>query len=395
MLQNQEENRQSWECQQAERRIPLVEDDIRVAKRQIESLNERTRNLRNDLALLDFEIRELESHAPPPEVTGEDAASVGFPGDQGSFFTVLGELEREEAGLKAKIQSYKDQQRDLAHQRHKYQLQVQKVQAEIERYKEQLEAEETQEKQSEDLLKDLRIRLDRKTTELQELQQFCEDVRAECQALSAKILEAGDFDHGQMKSLEIQKLEEVNQAKKALERKQEALIRARNFYEKAAAEAAAKQQHNASVASWLGPRSIFTTKLRKAKEKLNTLERHLASAAKTEATWHEKFKKLLDGEDTDGTGDFAKRLVLAEIEERKKKKEEDANLARELRIEQDYHRELSQQKEMLTQSLRNFEEHKRRVLSELRSELEICGGKGYIDLLESELRDLKVAAARL
>jgi hypothetical protein len=65
-------------------------------------------------------------------------------------------------------------------------------------------------------LKDLRAPLERKTTELQELQQFCEEVRGECQALSTKILEAGHFDHPKMKSLEIQNLEEVNQAKRAL-----------------------------------------------------------------------------------------------------------------------------------------------------------------------------------
>jgi hypothetical protein len=49
---------------------------------------------------------------------------------------------------------------------------------------------------------------------------------------------------------------------------------------------------------------------------------------------------------------------------------------------------------MLLQSMQNFEEHKKKVLKELRDELDVCGGKGYIDLLESELKELKIPVAR-
>jgi hypothetical protein len=188
-----------------------------------------------------------------------------------------------------------------------------------------------------------------------------------------------------MKSKEAKSLEKISWAKKALELKQEELRRARNLYEKSAADVEAREKQAQSIAWWVGPRAAFAAKLRRAKEKLNTIERNLASAAKTETAWPEKFEKLLDGEDTDGTVEYAKQIVGAEIEELERKKDEGDEIARELKLEEAYRHDLEGQKTMLLQSMQNFEEHKKKVLKELRDELDVCGGKGYIDLLESEL----------
>jgi hypothetical protein len=104
----------------------------------------------------------------------------------------------------------------------------------------------------------------------------------------------------------------------------------------AAVDAEAREKQAQSIASWARPRAAFSAKLRRAKEKLNTIERNLASAAKTEMVWREKFMKLLDREDTDGTGQYAKQIMRAEIEELEKKKDEEDEIARELKLEEEY-----------------------------------------------------------
>jgi hypothetical protein len=115
---------------------------------------------------------------------------------------------------------------------------------------------------------------------------------------------------------------------------------------------------------------------------------------KTETAWPEKLEKLLDGEETDGTVEYAKLIVGAEIEEVERKKDEEDEIARELKLEEAYRHDLERQKTMLLQSMQNIEEHKKKVLKKLRDELDVCGGKGYIDLLESELKELKIPVAR-
>jgi len=125
-----------------------------------------------------------------------------------------------------------------------------------------------------------------------------------------------------------------------------------------------------------------------------TVTRNVESLEKTEFALHERFRRLFGDEDDDGTGQLARHMVKAEIDELSGAGEDDDDLAIEIKLENQYQQELSAQLNLMEKSAEKFQQHRTRVLNALNRELEDSTGKGYLELLEEELNALKVQIGR-
>jgi chromosome segregation ATPase len=390
---------QLWEEQRAERRLRLVNDDIEAANKQIKSLEKQKSSLQQELDNLDFQINELktnieavESEEPAEPASEKGPETAQADANQDTFFTLLTQLEGEEATLKAELQSYKDLQRDLSHQKAIYAQQNKKLQNEVDAEKERLEAEEDQIRNLENNLNHLQTKLDSKLQQLSEMQELFEQLKGESKAITHKLANEDQERLTQLKREEKSKTEELAALKKTAEHKRRELDNAQRLYEKQVAQDTATLAKNKSISLWLNDRTILAGKLRKTKEQLVQVKQNHASVEKRQAALEAKFKEMLGNDDGHGNGPVARWIVHAEIESLENRANDD--LAEEIRLEEEYEQELKTEFELLERSIEQFEAHRKTTLDALNQELLESDNGGYLKLLQNELNELQALAAR-
>ena len=144
-----------------------------------------------------------------------------------------------------------------------------------------------------------------------------------------------------------------------------------------------------SVSSWRGERSLITGKLKRSKQRLAMIEQNIASVAKREQLLAEKFSQLLGVDDPSGTGDLAKSMVVAELDDSYGAEQTETD--EELALEQSYNKELKDQLALIEESFRVFNEHRNETINGLNDELQECTQAGYIRLLKEELDSLQAS----
>jgi chromosome segregation ATPase len=368
----------------------LVCDDIKAAQQQILSLDRQKSALQEEIESLDSEIDQLKqpvdaSHGPTITAESSESRASGF-------FEFLGVLEREEAGLRGEIQSYKEVQRDFSHRRAQLQNKARKIEALLSKSRSQLEIEANHIRDSKSLLKELRIASDAKRTELEAVSGLRDELKAEGAVLSEQAKHYDDSELSGLRNRERDRANDLLKQRKKLLHRQKELERTYQSYEKTAAQSTAKRTQDDSVTAWLAPRSLYTTKLRKAKEDLAQICKEIAGVARAEVGLRGRFARVLgDGEDSDGQ--FARHLVQREIRAMQRRIDGDKEVALQLEIEKTFAQELETEKLMLDQSLEIFEEHRRSQMAALNEELKEGGSSGYLEMLESELAQLKALVA--
>ena len=384
------ENDAEWDEQISERKLRLVTEDIEAAKKQIESLKVQKSKLQKEIEMLNFEKNELLSYQT--DVDPQEDEDEGDHGE-GTFFTLLAQLEAEEASLRGELQSYKDLQRDLGHEKSKYVQMNKKLSTVVETARGRCKEEKNTIRHLKDDLLDLNEQLERQKTHLNELQETCRDLRDESREVTEVLKKQGEGVLMELMEEERRKKEVLEKLRRDEKVKKEAVERERRNYEASVAECNAKIAKQQSISSWLNDRTILSGRLKKSRQQLMVAKQNLIDAKKREGLLSEKFVKLLGEDDPDGTGDAAKRMVQAEIDEIEGGKGK-PEISQEIKLEKEYGDDLREQLDTLEKSVKAFEAHRSQTMADLNQEMLDCSQDGYLKLLQNELNSLQATVSR-
>lgn len=381
------ENDIEFSDQVAERKLKLVDDDIVAAKKQIASLENQKLQLSREIHELSEANERLTSHESGIH-EGEKREAV-----EATFFTLLAQLEAEQASLQGELQSYKDVQRNLGHQISKY-TQINKKlagRAEIEERRCQEDQEEIRE--INDQLLDLNEQLDKKKLRLDELQKECMALKKETEHLTEQLKSHKENVLGQLLEEEKEKKKQLADLVHNEKLMREEVARKRRDYEASVAESNAKIVKQQSISSWLHDRTVLVGKLKRMRQQLQHAKRSLEDCNKKKDVLARKFTRLLQDDDPTGNGVMARKMVQAEIEAIEKNQGL-SKLSNEVDVAYDYREELTQKLEQLNKSVAVFKAHRKQTLDELNEELVQCSQYSYLNLLQSELNALQSTVSR-
>ena len=396
MLQTLQDNEDEWDSQIAERKILLVNEDIEAAKKQIESLEKQKKQLDISYEKYQEELRNLQDNIEILENSNQNEieVSIGEDDEEETFFTILSDLENEEASLRGEIQSYNDLQRELGHNRNKYQQENIRMKKDLDFDLQKLEEEENKLRETVDNLNHMNLEYDSKSGHLRDLIESCETLKIEEKKLSDELQKTGRATLASLKAEEAQKKKELEDAlqlevklKKKLARKQRML---QNEYESKTSMLNREQ----SIATWKNDRALLAGKLRKAKQHLVIEMQSLSTARKRREELALKCKKLFGESDPgDATGMRAKQIVMAEVRANGLSVEQEKS--EERLVEESYNEELQRQKELMKKTLSIFRKHRDETIGSLQEELADCSQDGYIKLLKSEMNELISAISQI
>ncbi|OHT17213.1 hypothetical protein TRFO_12531 [Tritrichomonas foetus] len=395
MLQVLQANNQEWESQVAERRLKLVNEDIEATKKQINSLEKQKAELKEKYLNLEFYIDELNSNIETLQSTFRENEDGNESEDEseGDFFTLLSELESEEAALKGELQSYQELQRTLAHDRRTLLSSNTKIQKELDIDKQKVETLQNDVREIDDNLKDLQVQLDIKTVHLNEVVQRCADLQQEELDITEELKRDGESLVKDLRKQESDQREELLSAQKQEEELTKRFAAIQRLKQKTVDEKTNELHKTHSISSWQNDRSLLSGKLRKAKTQLQTEIANLKNAKERQEKIKAQFKTLLGEDDPgDGTGMRAKDMVRAEIERIQNDVQPD--FEEEKQMETEYNKELLSQLKLIQESLNVFNQHRDELMNSLTDELNECTQDGYLRLLQDELNELQAVVSR-
>lgn len=363
------------------RKLKLVLDDINVSKRQIISLQNQITHLNQKLEYLDFQKDEIISSMPEPE-EAEQSEEV-------QFFAVLSSLDSEEAGMKGELEAYRKLKRDLEHEKIKYSQVVKKLSTQKDNLKSRLEIEN-------DLITDLTGKMQQLNEEVLDKEAYLDELKESYHGMIEQQTQIADHIRSSaesaltdMKEQEKEREEELRHLEKREAELKSQLEREKRNYDNAVTKLNSQNAKAQSVSSWRGERSLITGKLKRSKQRLAMIEQNIASVAKREQLLAEKFSQLLGVDDPSGTGDLAKSMVVAELDDSYGAEQTETD--EELALEQSYNKELKDQLALIEESFRVFNEHRNETINGLNDELQECTQAGYIRLLKEELDSLQAS----
>lgn len=390
MLQALQESNEEWEAQIRERRFILVNEDIEAAKKQIASLQKQKKQLNKQYLDLEFHLDELQSNLELLEHSNQMTNNGDTSGeaDEGTFFTLLSELEGEEAALQGEIQSYKDLQRSNKSNRAKYIQANARLQKELDFDKTKLDREETKLTESKNLLAQLQTEYDSKSEYLTQIVEKCTNLQTEELRINEELSQYGRNVVNELKEIERNQqieyqeaVKEQNSLKKGITNKARKLQNEVDGLNK-------KLSKNYSVTSWKGDRQIIAGKIRKAKQQLLLETDSLETATKRRDHLSAEIKKALGNDDPgDCTGMRAKQIVKAEIDSLDFQNQPEVDEERQ--IERHYHFQLNEELKLIDKSLTDFQRYREATLKSLQEELNESTQVGYLQLLRSEMNELQ------
>lgn len=391
MLQSLQANNDEWDAQIQERRLSLVNEDIEAAKKQIASLQRQKKDLTKTCLDLEFRLDELRSNLEELQNLNQNTNQEDEENEadvEGTFFTLLSELESEEAALKGEIQSYKDLQKSLGHDRATLANTNKRMQKELDSDKQKLESAQDTLTVSKNVLNQMQLEYDTKSTELENLIQSCSRLQNEEISLNEELMKHSDNVVNELKQIEKERKAEYEEELKREERLKKDLNATQRKMQSQVDNMNKKLIKEQSISSWRSDRSIITNKLRKAKQQIILEQQSLSTAKKRKENLENEIKRLLGEEDPgDATGVRAKQLVRAEIDSLEPQTQFDND--DEKTIEYDYNRDLLSQLELIENSLLIFKSHREETLLSLQNEFQECTQQGYLKLLKSEMNELQ------
>lgn len=393
MIQALQVDAQEWDSQIAERRLILVNEDIEATNKQIQSLEKQKNVLYSKYKDLEFTLDEIRSDL---ETIQNNDSDDEFDGDaEGDFFTLLSELENEEAALRGELQSYQELQKTLSHDRRKYSSVNTKLKSDLDLDKQKLQTLQDELKKSDDELKDLQVQIDAKTTNLNDLIQRCTDLQAEEIEITEELKRFGEQMVTELAKEEIEQKEKLTMAQKQEVQLTKKLAKTQRAYQKDVDQLNQNLSKQNSVSFWRNDRSLLTGKLKKAKSQLQIELQNVKSAQKRQDMLAIGMKRMFGENDPgDGTSLRAKEIVWAGIERLKAEVQFPDSDDEQLQIEKDYNLDLQNQLNMIENSLQTFYKHRNETLDALNDELFECTQDGYLKLLQSELSELQTSLSR-
>lgn len=381
-----------WRSQAITKEMKLVCDDISVAQRQLSILHNQIDKLQAQKSDLEFNANELELALETYQNTEENEEEHNQP-QEGTFFTLLSQLEVSEAALTSEIKALKEHKHDLKHQQTKYKSENQILKNRLKIDQDRIETHEQQLVNERNRLLHLDTVFNDQYNEYQELVDISQKLEDESSRLTNELLSHKANLVEQLKS-------DIREREKELERLRKTHTELQNQYnkherdsQKRIQEKKLEKQNIDKINSWMHDRTILIGRLRKTKTQLSNELKNLEAAKKREADIKQKFKALVGEEDPgDGTGVRARQMVQAELDQIADNAPTD--LDQEIQIEQEYGTDLDIQLKKIEDSFKLFENHRKETINSLQLELDECSQDGYLVLLKSELTELQHSMSR-
>jgi hypothetical protein len=375
-----------WEAEVTERRLTLVLDDIGAAEKQLASLAHQRLELSKKLKNVDFEIEEVQCKLTIFDSAGHEPLLPTDSIKSEGFFSILKKLENEQAGLASELQSYTELQRDLLRERQLLLHKNKDLKSNLDSNLQRLSDQQAKLRALSDDVKNIYVEVDSKLAETQLLQLQCDDVKRESIETAERLAKLND-EISLKKKQEADNSKQLSDLRKKGQSLKENLGQAERFRDRKTDRAAAEAKEVRKLSAWYPARQILMQKLRKSREGLIQAKSDMRAAERRKELIAEKFRKALGVEDATGEGEIAKSVILSEIEEIEGAV--DADLLRNIKVETEMGRELSEEVRMLEESAANFERHRKGVMRELEMELMESSMDGYIKLLHEDLNALK------
>ena len=291
MIQALQVDAQEWDSQIAERRLILVNEDIEATNKQIQSLEKQKNDLYKKYKEQEFILDELRSNMET--IQSNNDSEDDFDDDaEGDFFTLLSELENEEAALRGELQSYQELQKSLSHDRRVYSSTNNKLKSDLDLDKQKLQALQDEIKKSDDELKDLQVQIDTKTTTLNDLIQRCTDLQTEEIEISEELKRFGEQMVTELAKVETEQKEKLLMAQKNEVELTKELAKTQRTYQKDVDQLNQNLSKQNSVSFWRNDRSLLIGKLKKVKSQLQIELQNTKSAQKRQAMLSLKMKKM-------------------------------------------------------------------------------------------------------
>lgn len=372
-----------------QRRLALLKDDIKIAKKTRENLLNDNEKMQEELEQNAFQLEELRTEKPDQQLLPKRNENADAD-EKATFFGNLAELEAFEASTLAQIDQLKKQYSQCTHE---YTKQVQRkkvLQSKLANMQERLELQRQQHstaKSEHVVTQQENLRLSDQLFSINETKYYLEEeLEKKQQELETYKNMLDNQIEGQKKPL----LEEREILLKTLEDAQINLRKLQEQHEKnvAVEEVATKQVDN--ISNWIYKRKQLIDQIKKKRANISRNQATMKRAQIMNAEIKGKFIAMFGRSDPgDGTGSLAKLMVQSEIDSI----EESNQIYQEIAAEEDYNQSLKNDLEQVINSLKVFEKYRQQQISDLTVEVENCKNEAYITMLKEEKAAL-IASAR-
>ena len=391
MLQQQVTGIKAFEDEKNQGRLNLIIDDIKAATIQLQKLNEENEILSNNLKDVEFNLEELKVEK---ETLSAQQVQNLDPPSENNFFAYLGSLENREIESSGKIEGQKQLTQELSHNLNRLKQKSIKLKKEYELVQAQLEEEESVLRESNDVLKDLEIKLDEKTKENEFILQQCETLKEELDQRNDELNNNFQNTEEDLRELYRQKSEELRQLRiKNAElhgQLHKTELSQQNEFNSKKDEVA----RESLVSAWRTDRSILKSRLQKLKTNLFNIQKNLEASNRREKDLEQKYIDLLGEDHNFGNCEGARKCVLANIDFINGAPEK-STPSTAFEYEKDYQQELQEKLASIENSYKVFSEYRESVLNGLNEELQGCSQYGYIRLLQEEFSELQGQLSKL
>ena len=381
---------QLWEVTSNERISYILDDDIKAATKHLGALNNEKEELLKQLSDLEFNLEELQLENDSLKQNSSESNSS----QAGTFFVYLSYLENEENSLKAELKAHQQMSRELSHKKNIIFQKNRSLHHKIEIERQQIEDETEQ-------IAIITDNLQERNDILYEKQQYFSELQAACTQFEAEINQKNEEIKSYGKTVTENLIQQEAQLKAKIEKKQKK-------YEEMKKEVAKEERKmqkainlqkeqlmiQQSSRNWQNERALLMGKLQKLRTQLLTQAKNSENSKNRNNELRKRLKSILDDDDPgDGTGMRAKKLVFAEIKSIENR--QPSHVDEELMLEQGYSEELSQQLDLIRESVRLFKLHREETFKSLKEELDECTQGGYLRLLQEEFNELQISLTKI
>ena len=392
MNQQQVKSFEHFEERKKNGQLNLIIDDIEAATKQLNHLNAEHEELSCKLQNSQDKIKELTKEKESLE-NFEGSQEIQQP-DENNFFAFFGSLETREVECTARIEGQKQLTGELNHNLNALKQKNAKFKKEYELVASQLEEEENALRESNDILKDLEIKLDEKIKENETVLQQCENLKEELDERNQHIQSKLEPKNDELRQIYQQKTEELKKLRSESNKLHGRMYKTEKFQHDALQNAKEKMSRDSLVSAWKVDRSLLKNQLQKLKASLYNVQKNLESSIKRENDLEQKYCDLLGDDHNFGNCEYARKCVLASINSSYEAPENNVPTI-EFDYEQDYTQELQDKLAAIENSYRVFDEYRESILSSLNEELHGCSQFGYIKLLQEEYAELQSQLLKL
>ena len=378
----------------------IINEKINASKKHLASLLSNNDKLKSTIADLEFKIieSEVETKAIYDQIGLIQKPTSEASKGSSAFFNYLTSLEEQEESLLVNIESSKKTFQELYHQRNK-QIQARDgLSRRVDSKKLQLMNMKDENRNLNDLIGDLQMTIDQKENEYRESVLASVRLQNELENKSCTVI-------GQNKSItelkyqysEAQKLLKIKQ--KELKEVERQIEQSEHEYQKAFERRIMEKNKISSVNHWKYGRTDLVNKLKKAKEEYYMILSNLDFLHKKEAKLNEKLKEsigisiytdIAHGGFNENEDPSHLLLQYLQTDINEMSGIINPENSEEIKVEQDYNRELNHQLNVIEKSLNNLKNFKDELIRSLNKELSGCYEDGYIKLIESEMNELKM-----